>query len=40
MVQQNYAMHGTAPTLKATAMKIVPVVQEHICMLQSMTSGK
>ena len=39
MVQQDYAMHGTAPALKATAMKIVPVVKEHISMLQNMSSG-
>ena len=39
MVQQNYARNGTAPALKAAAMKIVPVVKEHISMLQGMASG-
>ena len=39
MVQQNYAMHGTAPALKAAAKKIVPVVKMHISMLQGMSSG-
>ena len=39
MVQQNYAMNGTAPALKAAAMKIVPVVKMHISMLQGMNSS-
>ncbi len=39
MVQQNYAQNGTNSHLKMTAAKIVPVVQEHISMLQSMGSG-
>lgn len=36
MVQQNYADNGTVAPLKAAAAKIVPVVQSHIAMLQSM----
>ena len=39
MVQQNYAQNGTAPALKMTASQIVPVVQEHISMLQSIGSS-
>ncbi len=39
MVQQNYAEHGTDKELRMAAMKIVPVVKEHISMLQSMNSG-
>ncbi len=39
MVQQNYAQHGTDKDLKMVAMKIVPVVKDHIAMLQSMSSG-
>ena len=39
MVQQNYARHGTNKDLKMAATKIVPVVKEHISMLQSMGSG-
>ena len=39
MVQQNYAQHGTDRDLKMAAMKIVPVVEHHIAMLQSMNSG-
>ena len=39
MVQQNYAQHGSNKALKMTAARIVPVVQEHISMLQSMSSG-
>ena len=33
---QDYASTGDKPALKATAAKIVPVVQSHIDMLQSM----
>ena len=33
--QQEYAMSGDKPNLKATAAKIVPVVQHHIDMMQS-----
>ena len=39
MVQQNYAEHGTAPALKAAAKKIVPVVKDHLSMLQSLSSS-
>ena len=39
MLQQNYAQNGTDKHLKMVATKIVPVVQEHISMLQSMGSG-
>ncbi|WP_174300122.1 DUF4142 domain-containing protein [Caulobacter sp. S45] len=39
MVQQNYAKHGADMHLKMVAMKTVPVVQEHISMLQNMGSG-
>ena len=39
MVQQNYAKHGSKKALKMTAAKIVPVVEEHISMLQGMSSG-
>ena len=39
MVQQNYALHGTAKPLKMAASKIVPVVKMHISMLQGMSSG-
>ncbi len=39
MVQQNYAQNGTDKHLKMAATKIVPVVQEHISMLQGMGSG-
>lgn len=35
-LQQNYAQNGTDPALKHAASEIVPVVQEHISMLQSM----
>lgn len=35
-VQQAYAGGGTAPALKATAARIVPVVQHHIMMLMKM----
>ncbi|MDB5714730.1 MAG: hypothetical protein JWO15_2127 [Sphingomonadales bacterium] len=35
-VQQAYAAGGTAPALKMTAGKIVPVVQQHIAMLMKM----
>ncbi|MHA6723956.1 DUF4142 domain-containing protein [Sphingomonas sp. RS2018] len=35
-VQQAYSASGTAPALKATAAKIVPVVQSHIAMLMKM----
>jgi putative membrane protein len=35
-VQKAYAADGTAPALKMTAMKIVPVVQGHIAMLMKM----
>ncbi len=38
-VQQNYAEHGTNKDLKMAATKIVPVVQQHIAMLQSLSSG-
>ncbi|WP_174274222.1 DUF4142 domain-containing protein [Sphingomonas bacterium] len=34
--QQDYATTGDKPALKATAGKIVPVVQEHISMLNAM----
>lgn len=36
MVQQAYADNGTVEPLKMAAAKIVPVVQGHIAMLQSM----
>ena len=39
MVQHNYAEHGTAPALKMTAKNIVPVVKEHLSMLQGLSSG-
>ncbi len=39
LVQQNYAEHGTAPALKTAAKKIVPVVKEHLSMLQGLSSG-
>lgn len=35
-LQQDYATSGTAPALRATAAKIVPVVKEHIAMLSKM----
>lgn len=35
-VQKVYAMGGTAPALKMTAAKIVPVVEHHITMLKGM----
>ena len=35
-LQQTYAAQGTAAPLKAAAAKIVPVVQQHIAMLQAM----
>lgn len=35
-VQKAYAMEGTAPTLKTTALTIVPVVEHHVTMLMSM----
>ena len=35
-VQKAYAMEGTAPALKATAAKIVPVVEKHIELLKTM----
>ena len=34
-VQQAYAADGMAPALKATAARIVPVVQQHIAMLKA-----
>ena len=37
-VQQSYASNGDKPALMATAAKIVPVVQSHIDMLNSMSS--
>ena len=36
MVQQGYADNGTVQPLKMTAMKIVPVVQQHIQELNAM----
>lgn len=39
MVQQNYAENGTNRDLKMAAKKIVPVVQEHISLLQGLQSG-
>ena len=38
-VQQGDAQSGTDPNLKMTAVKIVPVVQHHIQMLQTMQSA-
>lgn len=35
-VQKAYAMEGTAPSLKAVASNIVPVVEHHIMELKSM----
>lgn len=35
-LQQAYAASGTAPALRATAAKIVPVVKQHIAMLMKM----
>ena len=35
-VQQAYAARGTAPALRRTAAGIVPVVQQHIAMLNRM----
>lgn len=35
-VQKAFAMGGTAPALKMTAAKIVPVVEHHIMMLKDM----
>ena len=37
-VQQGYAQGGSDPNLKMAAGKIVPVVQKHIRMLQSMSN--
>lgn len=37
-VQQDYAQGGANPNLKAAAVKIVPVVQQHLQMLQTMSS--
>lgn len=37
-VQQGYAQGGSDPNLKMTAAKIVPVVQKHLRMLQSMSN--
>ena len=39
MLQQSYAKNGSKTALKMTAAKIVPVVEEHISMLQGMSSG-
>lgn len=36
VLQQSYANEGTAPALKAAAVKIVPVVAHHIQMLDAM----
>ena len=38
-VQQGYAQNGSDPNLKMAAGKIVPVVERHIQMLQSLQSG-
>ena len=35
-VQKAYAEAGTAPALKAVAVRIVPVVEQHIVMLKAM----
>ena len=37
-VQQGYAQGGSDPNLKTAAAKIVPVVQKHLRMLQSMSN--
>ena len=39
MLQQAYAQNGSDPNLKTAATKIVPVVQMHISMLQSMQAS-
>jgi putative membrane protein len=37
-LQQDYAIHGAKPLLKATAAEIVPVVEQHIAMLARIES--
>jgi putative membrane protein len=36
MLHQNYAQSGDVPALRATAGQIVPVVQKHLSMIQSL----
>ena len=38
-LQQGYAQNGSDPNLRGVATKIVPVVQQHLSMLQGMTSA-
>ena len=39
MVQSNYARTGDAPSLRGAAAKTVPIVKEHIAMLQQIQGG-